>query len=111
VKTGTTRGWTYDANGNRLTETGSTASTYTISGTNNRVSSITGALPRTYAYDAAGNVLTYATITNTHNNRGRAKAVKKGTVTGTLVYNAVGQMVKTSGGALGTELFMYARRG
>ena len=27
VKTGTTRGWTYDANGNRLTETGASPST------------------------------------------------------------------------------------
>jgi RHS repeat-associated protein len=111
AKTGTTRGWTYDANGNRLTETGSAASTYTVSATNNRVSSITGALPRTYTYDAAGNTLTYATVTATYNNRGRMKTLKKGAPTETLVYNALGQMVKTSGGALGTELFMYDEAG
>ena len=65
MKTGTTRGWSYDANGNRLTETGAAPSTYTISGTNNRVSSISGALPRTYTYGADGSVLTYATTPRT----------------------------------------------
>jgi RHS repeat-associated protein len=70
--------------------------------------------PRTrtkYTYDAAGNVLTYATVTATYNNRGRMKTLKKGTPTETLIYNALGQMVKTSGGALGTELFMYDEAG
>jgi len=55
ISPSTTRGWTYDANGNRLTETGSAASTYSVSSTNNRISSISGALARTYSYDAAGN--------------------------------------------------------
>src|SRR6185503_7965526 len=50
-----TRGWSYDANGNRLTETGSAPSTYTVSPTSNRISSISGSLARTYGYDAAGN--------------------------------------------------------
>jgi YD repeat-containing protein len=36
VKTGTTRGWTYDANGNRLSETGASPSTYTIFATNDQ---------------------------------------------------------------------------
>ena len=48
-KTGTSQGWTYDANGNRLTQTGTTPSTYTNAGTSNRVSSIAGSLARTYA--------------------------------------------------------------
>jgi RHS repeat-associated protein len=64
-----------------------------------------------YTYDAAGNTLTYATVTATYNNRGRMATLKKGTVTETLVYNALGQMVKTSGGALGTELLMYDEAG
>lgn len=104
---GTTRGWTYDANGNRKTETGSAASTYTISGTNNQVSSITGALPRTYSYDAVGHVLTYSTVTGTYNDRGRLKTLKKGSVTENLLYNALGQLAQTSGGAAGTVLYMY----
>jgi len=107
----TTRGWTYDANGNRLTETGSAASTYTINSTSNRISSITGALARTYGYDAAGNTLTYSTVTVTYNNRGRPKTIKKGSATETLVYNALGQMIKTSGGAAGTVLYWYDEAG
>jgi YD repeat-containing protein len=61
-KTGTTQGWTYDANGNRLTETGSTPSTYTNSGGSNRLSSTAGTHARTYAYDDAGNTLSYAGV-------------------------------------------------
>ena len=38
-------------------ETGSAASTYSISGTSNRISGITGTLARTYGYDAAGNTM------------------------------------------------------
>jgi RHS repeat-associated protein len=107
----TTRGWTYDANGNRSTETGSAASTYTISPTNNQISSITGALPRTYSYDAAGHVLKYSTVTATYYDRGRLETLKKGSVTETLIYNALGQMVQTSGGAAGTVLYMYDEAG
>ena len=43
------RGWTYDANGNRLTESGSSPSTYSISSTSNRITGITGTLARTYS--------------------------------------------------------------
>jgi RHS repeat-associated protein len=111
VKTGTSRGWSYDANGNRLTETGASASTYTIASTNNRVSSITGALPRTYSYDTAGNVLTYATVTATYNNRGRMKTLTNGAVTATYVYNALGQLVKQSGGPSNTRLYVYDEAG
>jgi RHS repeat-associated protein len=107
----TTRGWTYDANGNRKTETGSAASTYTMSASNNRITSITGALPRTYTYDATGHFLTYSTITGTYNDRGRLKSVKNGTVTESLLYNAVGQMMSTTGGAAGAVLYMYDEAG
>jgi YD repeat-containing protein len=51
-KTGTTQGWTYDANGNRMAETGSTPSTYTTSGASNRVSSISGSLARDWVLRA-----------------------------------------------------------
>lgn len=47
----TTEGWTYDANGNRLTQTGTNLSGYDYSATSNRYTS-------SYAtYDAAGSVL------------------------------------------------------
>jgi RHS repeat-associated protein len=111
IATSTTRGWIYDANGNRLTETGSSPTTYTISSTNNRITSTTGSLARTYGYDAAGNVLTYATVTATYNNRGRMKTLKKGSSTETIVWNALGQRVKVSGGTPGTVLYVYDESG
>src|SRR5262249_53445941 len=67
ASSGTTRGWTYDANGNRLTEYGTSASTYSIASTSNRISGITGTLARTYAYDAAGNTLSYSSVSATYN--------------------------------------------
>ena len=111
VKTGTTRGWSYDSNGNRLTETGASPSTYTIASTNNRINSISGALPRTYSYDTAGNTLTYSNITAIYNNRGRMKTLTNGAVTATYVYNALGQFVKQSGGPSGTVLYVYDEAG
>jgi len=110
-KTGTTYGWTYDANGNRLTQTGSGAATYTVSGANNRISSITGGLARTYSYDAAGNTLGYTTATAAYNNRGRMKTLVKASVTATYVYDALGQRIKQSGGTPGTVLYMYDEAG
>ncbi|HWM66559.1 MAG TPA: DUF6531 domain-containing protein, partial [Steroidobacteraceae bacterium] len=106
-----TRGWTYDANGNRLTETGSAASTYTISSTNNQISSISGALARTYHYDAAGNTTSYSGATATYNSRGRLRTVTRGSVTETLIYNALGQRIETVGGAAGTVLYAYDEAG
>jgi RHS repeat-associated protein len=108
-----TRGWTYDANGNRLTETGSAASSYTISSSSNQVTSTTGTLARTYSYDAAGNTLSYSSATATYNNRGRLSTLINSSAYGTetLLYNALGQMMKTSGGAAGTVLYAYDEAG
>jgi len=111
VKTGTTRGWTYDANGNRLTQTGTGAATYTMNSANNRVSSISGGLTRTYGYDNAGDVLTYSNVTATYNNRGRMKTLKVGSSTETIVYNALGERIKISGGGPGTVLYWYDEAG
>ncbi|WBK01283.1 RHS repeat-associated core domain-containing protein [Methylocystis parvus] len=55
-----TLGWTYDANGNRLTETANgVTSTYAYPVTSNRLSSVTpsGQSARNFAYDAAGNIV------------------------------------------------------
>jgi RHS repeat-associated protein len=106
-----TRGWTYDANGNRLTETGTAASTYSISPTNNRISSVSGTLARTYGYDAAGNSTSYASVTATYNNAGRLKTLTQGGSTETAIYNALGQRVQKSGGTAGTVLFWYDEAG
>jgi hypothetical protein len=66
---------------------------------------------RSYTYDNVGDVLTYSTITATYNMRGRMATLKKGSATESLTYNALGQMARTSGGAMGTELFMYDEAG
>jgi RHS repeat-associated protein len=107
VSTSVTRGWTYDANGNRLTETGSAASAYSISAVNNRITGITGALARTYGYDAAGNTTSYATAAATYNSAGRLQTLTQGGSTETTLYNALGQRIQKSGGTAGTVLYAY----
>lgn len=54
-RTGLTQGWTYDANGNRLSQTGTAPSSYTMAASSNRLNGVTGAVVRSYSYDAAGN--------------------------------------------------------
>ncbi len=109
--TSTSLGWTYDANGNRLTQSAATGTSYVISATNNQITSSTGSQARTYAYDAAGHVLSYGSNTFTYNHRGRMSSAKVGSVTTSYVYNALGQRVKKSGGPAGTVLFMYDEAG
>lgn len=106
-----TQGWSYDANGNRLAETGTTATTFTVSSTSNRLDSTSGYLNRTYAHDAAGNVLSYDTVSATYNNAGRLATLTNGSTTATYVYNALGQMVKQSGGPAGTRYYAYDEEG
>jgi RHS repeat-associated protein len=107
-----TRGWTYDANGNRLTETGSAPSTftYTTSPGSNRLASITGSLPRMYGYDTAGNALSYASATFSYNARGRMVSAANSGVTASYVYNALGQRIgRTVAGV--TTLYAYDEAG
>ncbi|GFE81307.1 hypothetical protein GCM10011487_33070 [Steroidobacter agaridevorans] len=99
-KSGTTIGYTYDANGNRLTETGSHPSTFTIAANSNRLSVASGALSRIYGYDDAGNTTSFTGISFTYNNRGRMSSSTKNGVTTNYVYNALGQLVKKAGSTL-----------
>lgn len=105
-----TEGWTYDANGNRLTQTGTTPSTYSIASTSNKISGITGTLSRTYAYDAAGNTLNDSADTDTYNDAGRLKTIVNTSGTTNFVYNALGQMIQASGSS-GTTLYAYDQAG
>lgn len=105
-----TEGWTYDADGNRLTETGSTPSTYSVSSSSNQISGITGTLTRTYAYDAAGNGLSDSADTDTYNDAGRLKTITNTSGTTTFIYNALGQMIEASS-ASGTTLYVYDQAG
>ncbi|MGH8201638.1 MAG: RHS repeat-associated core domain-containing protein [Steroidobacteraceae bacterium] len=105
-----TEGWTYDADGNRLSETGSTPSTYTISSTNNQIRGIAGTLTRSYAYDAVGNTLSDSTDTDTYNDAGRLKTITNTSGATTFVYNALGQLIQASSSS-GTTLYVYDQAG
>jgi RHS repeat-associated protein len=110
AEAGTTLGWTYDANGNRLSQTGSNASTFTPSTTSNQLNTITGGLTRTYGYDAAGNTTVYASDSFTLNQRGRVSVASLPGGAADYIYNALGQMVQKSGNG-GTTLLMYDEAG
>ena len=112
-KTGTTIGYTYDANGNRLAQTGTSESTYQISQTSNRLSSSAGALVRAYVYDASGNPLATGATTHSYYNSGRMKTASLGSAGATTyVYNALGQRIMKSGGATSKPVyFMYDEAG
>jgi len=102
--------FTYDANGNRLTQGGSTSSVFVPSSTSNRLSSISGALSRTYAYDPAGHVIGANGLTFTYNAAGRMNSASNGSQMAIYVYNALGQRVKKSvSGA--TTYFVYDETG
>src|SRR4029079_6847776 len=99
-----------DANGNRLTQTGTQSATYTISTTNNRITSISGTPTRTYSYDASGNTTGDGTLTFAYRDNGRMSSVTSGGVTTSYVLNALGQRVKKSNASL-TRLFVYDEAG
>lgn len=102
--------WTYDANGNRLTQGGSVSSTYTVSGTSNRLTSVSGAVTRSYTYDNAGNTTADSSATFVYNDAGRMISATKAGVTTTYALNALGQRVKkTTGGA--SRYFAYDEAG
>jgi RHS repeat-associated protein len=108
-KTGLSQTWTYDANGNRLTQGGTASSTFTIATTSNRLSSVSGAISRTYSYDAAGHTTGYSGMTFGYSDAGRLTSVS-GTATASHVHNAMGERVKkVTGGA--TTYFVFDEAG
>lgn len=109
-RTGLTQGWSYDANGNRLSQTGTAASTYTMSGTSNRLNSVSGSLSRSYSYDAAGNATADGAATFGYDGAGRMTSATAGGVTAGYAHNALGQRVrKTVNGV--TTVFSYDESG
>jgi RHS repeat-associated protein len=92
--TGASYGWTYDANGNRLTQTGTNAATFKPATQSNQLASTSGALVRTYAYDAAGNTQSYGTSGFTFNDRGRMSAATVAGTSASYVYSALGQLIE-----------------
>jgi RHS repeat-associated protein len=103
-----TDGWTYDANGNQLTQTGATAITYSTTSGSNQLSAATGALSRSYSYDAAGNATAYGSLGFSYNDRGRMAVTSGGSTD--YLYNALGQMIEKSGTA-GTTIFVQDEAG
>jgi RHS repeat-associated protein len=101
-----TDGWTYDANGNQLTQTGSTPNTFSVSSASNQLSAITGTLTRSYSYDAAGHTTGYGSLAFTYNDRGRVEAANSTDY----LYNALGQMIEKSSSS-GTTMFMQDESG
>jgi YD repeat-containing protein len=110
AQTAATLGWTYDANGNRLSQTGSNASTFTPSSTSNQLNSVTGALTSTYGYDGAGNATSYAGNSFTYNQRGRASVATGTSGTTNYIYSALGQMIEKYGTGA-TSLIVYDEAG
>ena len=105
-----TDGWTYDADGNRLSQTGTFPSTYSIASGSNQITGITGTLTRSYAYDPAGNTLSDSTETASYDDVGRLNTLTTSTGSTTFVYNALGQMIEASGSS-GTTLYVYDQNG
>jgi RHS repeat-associated protein len=113
TKTGLTIGYTHDANGNRLSQTGTSASTYTMSGSSNKLTSTSGVLSRSYSYDAMGNTIASGATVHSYNNANRMKTGRlAGGSDTSYIYNALGQRVKKWGGAIGSPIyFMYDEAG
>jgi RHS repeat-associated protein len=91
--------FTYDLNGNRKTQTttvNSSASTtnYTISSTSNILNSLSGAISKTYQYDANGNLVNDGTITYSYDNTNRLISSTKNLITTNYLMNALGQRVE-----------------
>jgi RHS repeat-associated protein len=107
--TAITDGWTYDADGNRLTQTGTTPSTFTLSPTSNQVTAISGSLVRTYGYNAAGMTTGYTGTTFSYNNRSRMMGVTTSAGSTSYLYNALGQLVSKSGSS--SNLYVYDESG
>ncbi|EXI66564.1 MAG: Cell wall-associated polypeptide CWBP200 [Candidatus Accumulibacter adjunctus] len=93
-----THGYSYDATGNRLSQTSGAASRqYTISPTSNRLMQISGSAPRVYSSDASGNVTGDGLSQYRYNARGRLVAAV--TAAGTTQYHIdpFGQRVRKTG--------------
>ncbi len=101
----TSQDFGYDTNGNRLSFTEGMSYPYTIAPNSNRVATVAGPIPRTYSYDAAGNIINDGSMAYTYDDRGRL--VTAGTATYT--YNGLGQRVKKDNGTV--TLFVYDEAG
>jgi RHS repeat-associated protein len=107
AKPSQTMGWSYDANGNRLAQSGPPTQSHTYSATSNRALTLTGSTSLTYSYDPAGNVSSDSIRTYSYNYRGRIKSITAGGITTTYTYNVLGERIRKSG----SRLFVYDEAG
>lgn len=105
---GTTTTYVYDANGNRIQQTGPNVA-YTYSQNSNRLTSATFAIPRNYSYDAAGNRTGDGLYTYTYSDRGRLAQVSGNTQLN-MYYNGLGQRVLKAGPG-GSTSYIYDEDG
>jgi RHS repeat-associated protein len=101
-----TRGYTFDANGNVQSETGTVAFTAAVASSSNEISSVTGGVSRTYSYDAAGNITGDGTNSYSFNQRGRMISANSTSY----IYNTLGQLIEKSGEG-STTILMYDEAG
>jgi len=93
-------GYQYDLSGNRTRlNFGANLYPYTIAPTSNRLTAEAGPTPRTFTYDAAGNITGDGVDTYSYYNSGRLKQVTRGTTNiYALRYNGLGQFVHRTNG-------------
>ena len=109
-----TFGYSYDGDGNRLTQTTAnpaSTTTYTYPTTSNRLANLSGATAKTYQYDAVGNLTNDGTHTWSYGGNNRPTQVSNAIATTTqFQINALGQRVKKS--SAGTDQrFVYDEAG
>ncbi|MGE4418104.1 MAG: hypothetical protein AB7D26_12825, partial [Marinobacterium sp.] len=102
--------WTYDSNGNRLSETaGQSVDTYYVDSWSNRLLEVSGSTQSIYTYDANGNVLSKGGLSFSYDRYNSLTSVS-GTVSATYTYNAHRQRTsKTVNGQ--TTYYLYNQSG
>lgn len=102
--------WTYDANGNRITnQPGNQLYTYEYLPNSNRLISISGSAVESYSYDLAGNIISDGSTSYTYNTGGRLFQVDRAGKINRYFYNAFGERVIKTGAWLtnGPYRFVY----
>ena len=105
------QGYSYDAGSNRTATVfgGTTSYNHSVAPTSNRLQSVAGPNPKTYQYDAAGNVTNDGRTSFSYNDRGRLTSASNTQGSASYLINGLGQRsVKT--GTTGVR-FVYDEAG
>ena len=103
--------YTYDGNGNRKQEVRAGATTnYGYFAASNRLQALSGAVAKSFTYDAAGNLTSNGSVTFTYDGRGRLTQSSSGY---RYLINGMGQRAAKSGPGVptGTLYFVYDEQG